>query len=131
MSTARPLQQFIAQAVPLGADTIQAEYRDGYEEVSVLKGGAGFEIARFPSMGRRSAALRKELAHLQQKRRMTVTVGGTAYEVRARAYELFGEEAWEVRFRPVASGAAAGLRGSRRGTHRRLGLRASDSEPAL
>lgn len=129
MSTASPLQQVIAQAVQLGADTIQTEYRDGYEEVSVLKGGVGVEIARFPSMGRRSTALRKELATLQRKR-MTVIVSGTAYEIRARAYELFGEEAWEVRLRPLASNNTAGSRGSRRGD-RRVGLRASDSEPAL
>jgi len=130
MSAASPLQQFIAHAMQLGADTIQTEYRDGYEEVSVLKGGVGFAIARFPSMGRRSTALRKELATLRQKKRMRVTVSGTEYEVRARAYELFAEAAWDVRLRPLASEGAAGSRGSRRG-HRRVGLRASDREPAL
>jgi hypothetical protein len=130
MSAASLLPQFIAQAVQLGADTIQTEYRDGYEEVSVLKGNVGFEIARFPSMGRRSTALRKELAQLQQKKRATVTVSGATCEIRARAYELFGETAWEVRLRPLASDGPAGSRGSRRG-HRRIGLRASDSEPAL
>ncbi len=130
MSSASPLQEFIAQAVQLGADTIQTEYRDDDEEVSVLKGGVGFEIARFPSNGRRSTALRKELATLQRKKRMTVTVSGREYEVRARTYELFGEWAWEVRLRPLASGQAAGSPGPRR-RHRRVGLRASDSEPAL
>jgi hypothetical protein len=131
MRAASPLQQFIARAVELRADTIHVEYRDGYEEVSVAKGGVGFEIARFPSMGRCSTALRKELAKLQQQKRTTVTISDAAYEIRARAYELFAEEAWEVRLRPVASGAAAGSHGSRGGTNRRVGLRASDSEPAL
>jgi hypothetical protein len=130
MSAASPLPRFIAPAARLEADTIQVEYRDGYEEVSVLKGGVGFEIARFPSMGRRSTALRKELGALRVKKRATVTVSGAAYEVRARAYELFAEEAWEVRLHPLASDGGAGSRGSRRG-HRRIGLRASDSEPAL
>jgi hypothetical protein len=93
------LQRFIAQAGRLGADTLEVEYRDGYEEVSVLKGGVGFEIARLPSMGRRSAALREELDQLRKRERTTVTVSGAAYEIRARAYARFGEEAFEVRLR--------------------------------
>lgn len=64
-----------------------------------MKGGVGFEIARLPSMGRRSAALRAELAQLRKRKRTTVTVSGAAYEIRARAYERFGEEAVEVRLR--------------------------------
>jgi len=98
MSSASPLQRVIAQAALLGADTIQVEYRDGHEEVSVLKGGVGFEIARFPSPGRHSAALRKELAQ-RRKKKTTVTVNGADYEIRARAYELFAEQAYEVRLR--------------------------------
>jgi hypothetical protein len=98
VSAASQLQGFVAQAAQLGADTIQVEYRDGNEEVSVLKGSVGLEIARFPSMGKRSAALRTELDQLRKKK-TTVTVNGVAYEIRARAYELFGEQAYEVRLR--------------------------------
>ena len=90
---------FIAKAGRLGADTIEVEYRDGYEEVSVLKGGVGFGIARFPSMGRRSTALREELDRLRKKTTTKVTVDGADYEVRARTYERFGEQMFEVRLR--------------------------------
>lgn len=92
------VHELITDAVGLGADTIQVEYRDGNEEVSVLKGGVGVEIARFPSMGKRSVALRKELDQLRKKK-TTVTVNGAEYEIRARAYELFAEQAYEVRLR--------------------------------
>jgi hypothetical protein len=90
----------IAEAVALGADTIQVEYRDGYEEVCVLKGGVGFEIARWPSSGRPAVLLRKELGDLRKKR-AKATVGGAAYEIRTRIYDSFGETAFEVRLRRI------------------------------
>ena len=98
MSRAGILHGFIAKAGRLGADTIEVEYRDG-EEVSVLKEGVGFWIARFPSLGRRSTALREELDKLRKKKTTKVTVNGAEYEIRARAYERFGEQAFEVRLR--------------------------------
>lgn len=88
----------IAEAVTLGADTIQVEYRDGYEEICVLKGGVGFEIARWPSSDRPAILLRKEL-HALRKKRAKATVRGAAYEIRTRAYDSFGETAFEVRLR--------------------------------
>lgn len=94
------IHEFIAEAVRLGADTIEVEYRDGYEEVSVLKGGMGFGIARFPSLGRRSASLREELHNLRKKR-TKVAVSGAEYEIRTRAHERFGETAFEVRLRRI------------------------------
>ena len=90
----------IAEAVGLGADTLEIEYRDGYEEVSVLKGGVGFESARLPSSGGRAAALRKELHSLREKR-VTVAVGSAQYEIRTRAYDHFGEQAFEVQLRRI------------------------------
>lgn len=131
MRAGTPLQQLLAQAARLGADTLELEYRDGYDEVSVLKGGVGFALARFPSMGRHSTTLRQELGQLARQKRRTVIVSGTAYEVRARADERFAEEAWEVRLRPCTAGGGGGSRRSRGRTLRRVGLRASDSEPAL
>jgi hypothetical protein len=97
---ARMVDALITEAIGLGADTIQVEYRDGYEEISVLKGGVGFEIARWPSAGRRAVALRKELHDLRRKR-ATATISGAAYEVRTRPYDHFGEQAFEVRLRRI------------------------------
>src|SRR2546428_2633876 len=90
----------VAEAVGLGADTIQVEYRDGYEEISVLKGGVGFEIARWRSSGRRAVALRKELDDLRKKRTQA-TISGAKYEIRTRTDDHFGGWAFEVRLRRV------------------------------
>jgi hypothetical protein len=97
---ARMVDQLVTEAVGLGADTIQVEYRDGYEEIYVLKGGVGFEIARWPSAGRPAVALRNEL-HDLRKKRVTVIIRGAAYEIRTRAYDSFGEQAFEVRLRRI------------------------------
>ena len=75
-----------------------ADATQRFDRVSVFKGGVGFGIARFPSMGRRSTALREELDKLRKKK-TKVTVNGAEYEIRARAYERFGEQAFEVRLR--------------------------------
>jgi hypothetical protein len=92
------VHKLIADAVGLGADTIQVEYRDGYDEICVLKGGVGFEIARWPSSDRPAVLLRKEL-HDLLKKRAKATVSGVEYEVRTRTYDHFGEQAFEVRLR--------------------------------
>jgi hypothetical protein len=81
------VHELIAEAVGLGADTIQVEYRDGDEEICVLKGGVGFEIARRPSPGRPAILLRKEL-HDLRKKRATATISGVEYEIRTRTYDL-------------------------------------------
>jgi hypothetical protein len=93
------VHELITEAVRLGADTIRVEYRSGYEEISVLKGGVGFGIARWPSSGRRAVSLRKELVGLRKKTKTSVS--GAEYEVRTHTYDHFGEEAFEVRLRRI------------------------------
>jgi len=94
------IHEFLAEAVRLGADTIEVEYRDGYEEVSVSKAGPRFKTATSSWSSRRSASLREELHNLQKKR-TTVAVSGAEYEIRTRAHERFGETAFEVRLRRI------------------------------
>ncbi|HAM58688.1 MAG TPA: hypothetical protein DCQ64_26065 [Candidatus Rokubacteria bacterium] len=94
------VRRLVAKAVRFGADTLEIEYRDGHQEVAVLKGGVGFGIARFPSFGVRATSLREELLSLR-KRKARVAVKGAEYEIRTRLYESFGETAFEVRLRRI------------------------------
>jgi len=100
VTPARILPRLIAKAIRFGADTLEVEYRDGYREVSAMKGGFGVGIARFPSGGRRATSLCEELLALR-KRKATVTVRGVEYAIRSRVYESFGETAFEVRLRRI------------------------------
>jgi hypothetical protein len=121
------VHELIAEAVGPGADTIQVEYRDGYEEICVLKGGAGFEIARWPSSGRRAVSLCKELHDLRRKR-AKVTISGAEYEIRTRTYDHFGEQTLEVRLRRVQAVKVKTLADSRGSARCRCTLRSASRD---
>jgi len=89
------LHDVAAEAVRLGVESIEVEYKDGYEEVFALRGGMAVGIARFPSSGRGAGVLRQELYALAKKKQRVV-IGDAAYELRARKYESFGEDVLRV-----------------------------------
>jgi len=94
------LEQLATQAIRLGADAMELEYKDGHEEVFALLGEGGYGIARLPSSSPEAEELRRELYDLTKKRRR-VAAGGLEYELRARVYDSFGEDAFRVQVRRV------------------------------
>jgi hypothetical protein len=94
------LRDLVREAVCHPADTIEVEYKDGHEEVFAVKGGVGYGIARFDSSGDQGVSLRKELYGLTRKKRR-VAIGDVEYELRARVYESFGEDAFQVKLRRI------------------------------
>lgn len=88
-------ERLTREAIRLGADLVEVEYKDGDEQVVAVTGGVGYGIARFRSSSPEAIALREELYHIaRRKRRMTVD--GIQYELRGRVYESFGEDAFRV-----------------------------------
>jgi hypothetical protein len=98
------VEQLAAQAIRLGADTLEVEYKDGYEEVLAAQGGLGYGIAQFRSSSREAVSLRKELYGITKQRRR-LTVDNCEYELRGRVYESFGEDAFRVELRRVGKSA--------------------------
>lgn len=94
------VERLAAEAIRLGADLLEVEYKDGYEEVFAAKGGIGHGIARFRSSSPEAVALREELYRIA-KRRRHMTVGEAQYELRCRVRESFGEDAFLVELRRV------------------------------
>lgn len=94
------LHRLALEAVRRGADTIEVEYKDGYEDVFAGRGGVGYGIARLDGSSDQAASLRKELYSLTRKRRRLL-VGGQEYELRARVYDSFGEAAFRVELRRI------------------------------
>jgi hypothetical protein len=94
------VERLAAEAIRFGADLLEVEYKDGYEEVFVSKGGVGHGIARFLSSGPKAVTLRKEL-HRIAKRKRRIAVGGSQYELRGSVYESFGDDAFRVELRRV------------------------------
>jgi hypothetical protein len=91
------VQELVAEAIRCGADMIEVEYDEGYEEVYIRKDNIGLGT-RFK--GSEGDLLRKELYGLAKKKRRML-VDNVEYELRARIYDSFGEDAFQVQWRRV------------------------------
>jgi len=93
------VEPLAAEAIRLGADLLEVEYKDGYRQVFATRARVGFGIARLPSSSPEAATLREELHRLAKRKRRRIVVNGCAYELRCGAYDSFGEEAFCVELR--------------------------------
>jgi len=92
------LEQLAAKAIRLGADGFEVDHKDGCEEVFAVKPGIGVGIARLRRSSPQAVALRKELYAVGTKRRRMI-IDNVAYELRARIFDSFGEDAFRVELR--------------------------------
>lgn len=94
------VDQYIIAAIGLGAEAVDIEYSGGFEEVFASKQRVGYGIGRLRSSSSEAVILREELQHLARRKRR-LTVGTEEYELRARVYQSFGEDAFRVDIRRV------------------------------
>jgi hypothetical protein len=106
----RVLEHLAAEAIRLGFDTLEVEYKDGFEEVCGLKGGVGFGIARFKSGTSEARVLREELYGTTKSPRR-LTLGSDEFSLRGSVWDSFGEDAFRVTLRRVRRDALTGPRG--------------------
>ena len=92
------LEQLAAKAMSLGADEIEVEYKASYEEVLAVKSGLGLGIASLRRFGPQAKSLRNALYALTKKQQ-SVRIVDRTYELRARIYDSFGEDAFRVELR--------------------------------
>ncbi len=83
----------------VGADTVDVDYKGGYEEVCAMKKGIGFGIESIPSSSDRAKSLCKELYVLAKKKKGRVALVDAEYDFQARVYDSFGEDAFQVQLR--------------------------------
>lgn len=94
------LEEMVAEAIRLGADALDVEYKAQREEVAAMWGSFGVGIASIPSSSPEAEAHRRELYAIAKKRRR-LTVGEFEYELRVRIRDSFGEDAFRVQLRRV------------------------------
>lgn len=58
------LVRLVVEASRHGADELEIEYRDGWEQVCVIKNGIGFGIASLDSTGEEAEILREQLCEI-------------------------------------------------------------------
>lgn len=96
------LERLAVEAIRVGADGLEVEYKDHCEWVFAEKGPLGFGIASFPSSSPDAAELREECYRLARlKRAPRITFDGREYELRCTVYDSFGEDAFRLALRPV------------------------------
>lgn len=94
------VERLAEEAIRLGADAPDVEYKDGYDEVYAMSGAVGYGIARLRSSGPEAVSLRREL-HGIARRKRRLRVDDRDYELRCRVRDSFGEEAFRVELRRV------------------------------
>jgi hypothetical protein len=87
-----------AVAIELGAEELDVESKDSYEEVFAVKSGLGLGIASLRRFGLQAKSLRNALYALTKKKQ-SVRIGDRTYELRARIYGSVGEDAFLVELR--------------------------------
>ena len=94
------IQELAVEAIRGGADMIEVEYDEGYEEVYIRKDNIALGIDRFNASSPDAALLRKDLYDLAKKKRRIV-IGKEEYELHARIYDSFGEDVFRVQLRKL------------------------------
>jgi hypothetical protein len=92
------LDELLTRVIELGGDALEIEYKDGYEEITAMKGTFGFGIGEIKSGSREAAALRDELWSLRNRTKR-IEVRGTVYKARVSTFDSFGETAYRIKIR--------------------------------
>ena len=95
------LLELLASAIESGADELEVEYKDGFEEVYAMRGGTGFSIAMLESRSEEASRLREELYAMRRKKKERLSLAGAEYDFRVIVYDSFGEDAFRVKIKRV------------------------------
>lgn len=93
------LAQVIREAEQWGANEIEVEYQDGYEEIFIRDGKILFGIERFKSTSKAAEELRKGLYDLRKVKNIKVL--DQSYKVNVDVYNSFGEDAFKFEFQRI------------------------------
>jgi len=91
------LVEIMKKAVNVGANIIEIENKDGFEEIYAISGSLGVGIEMLKSNTEQSIALR---AFLQKhKKGAIVKVGEDCYKLKIHIWDSFGEDAYRIVFK--------------------------------
>jgi hypothetical protein len=103
------LERLAVQAIQLGADAVEIEYKDRREWVFAASGPVGCSIASFESSSRDASRIREACYRLADpKQRHRIRVDGCDYELRCAIYDSFGEDAFHITLSPLPNARSGG-----------------------
>ncbi len=103
------LDELVVKAIENECDQLEIEYKDGYEQVTALKGNFGFGIADVESSSKEGEALRRELCELRRKGKKII-VGDFRYHFKVHTFESFMETAFRVKIKQMKSMGPASVK---------------------
>jgi diaminopimelate epimerase len=89
------LQSLVREAIQLGADAVEVEYRDRFDEIVAYLGPLGQVLARLPGNSPDAVALQRSL-HVWKARPRRIRVGGESRIIRTEVWDSFGEDAFRL-----------------------------------
>jgi len=89
------LEGLCGHALSLGAESIEVEYKDRRDWVFAYKDGTGIGIFNCTRSSSDGKELRGNL-YAAAKRPVRTVIGGQVYILKARVFESFGEDAFEI-----------------------------------
>jgi len=89
------VQGIVREAIRMGADAVEIEYRDGFEDVVAYLGSLGRQLARLRSGSADAVALRRDLSAWKARPR-SLTVEGESRIIRTQVWDSFGEDAFRI-----------------------------------
>lgn len=96
LDSGKSLAELLTKVIELGGDGLEIEYKDGYAEITAIKGNFGFGIGEIKSCSREAAALRDELWSLRNRTKR-IEVRGRVYKARVNIINRFGETAYSIK----------------------------------
>ncbi len=90
----KTLKAFIERALDESADAISIEYKDGYEEVCLLRGNIGLELDKIKSNSDQSKSMFNELAEIEAQGYMLI--GNQRITLNVDTYDNFGDAAYRI-----------------------------------
>jgi hypothetical protein len=89
----------VTQVLSAGATEFEVEYKDGHEEICVMRGPIGFGIASLRSSSDEAQELRAQL-YAAKKKRKKLAVADMNYVLVVEVFDSFGEDAFRVAIVP-------------------------------
>jgi hypothetical protein len=89
------LTSIVTDVLSAGATEFEVEYKDGHEEICVMRGPIGFGIASLRSGSNDAKELRAQL-YASQKKRRKLKIDGIDYLLHVEIFDSFGEDAFRV-----------------------------------
>lgn len=103
MNNEEVVLKLIVEALEIGANEIEVQYKDGYEEVYARSGDIGSLMKRLNSLSEEAKGLREELYNL--RKRKTLKIFDNKYKIKVHIYDSFGEDAFRIRIQNIATGS--------------------------